>query len=153
MSNSESSGVFSVYAWPALTVDPSDQLDREWSRWWQAVQAELEPVYQTMRQPLPDDPIQLDTVVTQEIDGWLPRVASLSVIAEFYLATAKGARYPARDLGPDGKPITAGERDARYEGNLAGYRFVRDELDALTRRMSERVRWAQSVRKQHGDAN
>jgi hypothetical protein len=141
-----------IYAWPSLLNDPDDPLEVEWATWAYTVRDELQPVYKAAFEPLPDDPIQLDQVVSQDIDGWLPRVAALAVKAEYYLATAKGQRYPQPTTGPNGKPTTAGERDAQYEGSLAGFRFVRDELDTLTRRLSERVRWAQSVRKVHGDA-
>jgi hypothetical protein len=114
----------------------------------------LDPVYVKAFAPLPDDPQTLDNYVTEHVDGWLPRVASLAVKAEWYLATAKGQRYPQPAVNPaTGKPVTAGERDAQYEGSLAGFRFVRDELESLTRRLSERVRWAQSVRKPIGEAN
>jgi len=142
-----------IYQWPALLTDPDDELEVEWSVWAYTVRNELAPVYSAAFKPLPDQPKLLDDVVTQEIEGWLPRVAALAVKAEYYLATFKGIRYPRPMNDPDtGKAITAGERDARYEGSLAGPRFVRDELDALTKRLGERVRWAQSVRKPQGEA-
>ena len=144
----------SIYEWPNLLQDSDDPLENEWRAWAARVRQELVPVYEAAYLPLPDDPTLLDKHVTEKIDGWLPRVASLAVKAEFYLATAKGLRYPQPSTSPStGKPVTAGERDAQYEGSLAGFRFVRDELETLTRRLSERVRWAQSVRKPIGEAN
>lgn len=142
-----------IYGWPQLLTDPDDDNEVEWASWAYKARDELRPVYVAAFQPLPDEPSLLDQVVTQEIDGWLPRAAALAVKAEFYLAQAKGRLYPSRVIDPDtGKPITAGERDALYEGSLAPYRFVRDEFDTLVRRLAERVRWAQSVRKSHGEA-
>ena len=55
-------------------------------------------------------------------------------------------------MGENGKPITAGERDAEFDGSLAGFRFVRNELDALVKALSDRRMWAMSVRKAHGAA-
>ena len=143
----------SIYEWPALLTDPDDPTEAEWATWAYATRDELDPVYAVMYGPIPDDPMLLDQQITEWVDGWLPRVQFHAVKAEYYLATAKGQRYPVGIKDPDtGKPITAGERDARYEGSLAGFRFVRDEFEGLVRRMVDRVRWAQSVRKGHGDA-
>lgn len=151
---SESTEVASIYDWPSLLTNPDDPLEAEWAVWALRARQELGEVYKAAFEPLPDDPQNLDEYVTKYIDGWLPRVASLAVRAEHYLARAKGERYPQPAINPaTGKPVTAGERDAQYEGSLAGFRFVRDELESLTRRLSERVRWAQSVRKPVGEAN
>jgi len=141
-----------LYEWPNLLENPDDPLEKEWVTWAYQVNHELQPVYEAAFRPLPDDPVELDREVTQMIDGWLPRVASLAVKAEFYLQRAKSERYPKPRMGDNGKPITVDERNAEYEGALAGFRFVRNELDALTRRLADRRMWASSVRKQHGDA-
>ena len=74
-----------IYDWPALQQDLDDPLETKWAQWAMAVRQELQPVYAVAYQPLPDDPVQLDTTVTRDIDGWLPRVAALSVRAEFWL--------------------------------------------------------------------
>lgn len=142
-----------LYGWPVLITDPDDAVEMEWARWAYAARDELDPIYQIMYQPIPDNPVELDKQISQHVDGWLPRAQFFAVKAEFYLAQAKGNKYPAGMKDPDtGKPITAGERDAIFEGRLAGHRFVRDEFEGLVRRMVDRVRWAQSVRKGHGDA-
>lgn len=142
-----------LYSWPTLQQEPDHPFEKQWAEWAYAVQDELQPVYEAAFKPLPDNVTLIDHIVTQDIEGWLPRVAALAVKAEFYLAAAKGLFYPHGIKDPDtGKPITAGERDAMFEGRLAGFRFVRDELDQLTRRLTERVRWAQSVRKPQGEA-
>ena len=141
-----------VYEWPALVgdSDPTDD-DQRFADWAYAVRDHLEPVFQTMSGPLPDDPVELDKVVTEHVDGWLPRVTFLAVRAEYYLNRAKAAKWPPQ-ITADGEKLTAGEREARYDSALAPYRFVRDELDGLAKRMSERVRWSQSVRRVHQDA-
>lgn len=141
-----------IYAWPTLIRDPDDPLEKKWATWAAAVQEELGPVYDVAFQALPEDPTLLDKTVTQFIDGWLPRVAALAVRAEFWLQAAKGVRYPQPRMGENGKPITAGERDAEFEGSLAGFRFVRNELDALVKSLTERRYWAMSVRKSQGAA-
>ena len=143
-----------LYGWPNLITQPGDPTEQEWLPWAYAAREEMDPVYSVMYQPIPDNPVELDQFITEWVDGWLPRAQFFAVKAEFYLAKAKGERYPRPQNDPDtGKPMTAGERDARYEGTLAGFRFVRDEFEGLVRRMVDRVRWAQSVRKGHGDAN
>lgn len=142
-----------LYDWPVLVTNLNDPTEREWAPWAYAARQELDALYQIMYARIPDNPVELDQQVSEWVDGWLPRVQFFAVKAEFYLAKAKGERYPRPEKDPDtGKPITAGERDAKYEGSLAGFRFVRDEFEGLVRRMVDRVRWAQSVRKGHGDA-
>lgn len=142
-----------LYTWPTLQQDLDDKYEKQWAEWAYAVQDELQPVYEAAFRPLPDEPTLIDHEVTQNIDGWLPRVASLAVKAEFFLAAAKGLYYPRGLKDPDtGKPLTVSEKDAMFEARLAGFRFVRDELEQLTRRLAERVRWSQSVRKPQGDA-
>lgn len=142
-----------VYQWPALIQDPNDSDEREWAIWAVTARQELDPVYTVMYEPIPDNPKELDDLISEWVDGWLPRAQFFAVKAEFYLAAAKGRLYPRGLKDPDsGKPILASERDAIFEGNLSGYRFVRDEFEGLVRRMVDRVRWAQSVRKGHGEA-
>lgn len=142
-----------IYEWPTLQQDLDDQYEKRWAEWAYAVQDELQPVYEAAFRPLPDEPSLIDADVTRHIDGWLPRVASLAVKAEFYLSAAKALYYPRGLKDPDtGKPLTVSEKDAMFDARLAGFRFVRDELDALTRRLAERRMWAQSVRKPQGEA-
>lgn len=142
-----------LYGWPVLLTDPDDETEVEWATWAYAARNELDPIYTIMYQPIPDNPVELDDLISEWVDGWLPRAQFFAVKAEYYLARAKGERYPSGLKDPDtGKPVTAGERDAVYEGRLAGFRFVRDEFEGLVRRMVDRVRWAQSVRKGHGEA-
>lgn len=142
-----------LYSWPTLQQDLDDAYEKRWAEWAYAVQDELQPAYEAAFRPLPDEPTMIDHEVSQFIDGWLPRIASLAVKAEFYLAAAKGIYYPRGLKDPDTqKPLTVSEKDAMFEARLAGFRFVRDELEALTRRLAERVRWAQSVRKPQGEA-
>lgn len=143
-----------LYRWPNLLQDSDDPLEREWLAWVEQVKQELVPVYEAAYQPLPDDPQQLDEYVSQKIEGWLPRVSTLTAKADFYLDVAQGQRYPQPSTSPvTGKPVTAGERDAQYEGALAGFRFVRNELEGLMKTLTARVRWTQSVRKPVGEAN
>ena len=142
-----------LYSWPNLLPDEgkASEEDLYFASWAYKVRAELGPVYDTMAHPMPDDPRQLDNLVTQEIDGWLPRVASLAVKAEYFLNAAKARMWPpGYDI--EGNKLTVADRETIYDGRLAPYRFVRDELDSLTKRMVDRVRWAQSVRKVQGDA-
>lgn len=141
----------SVYDYPDLLRRGYDDDDEAFVAWALAVRKELAPVYGTMRKPLPDDPVRLDTVVTQEIDGWLPRVASLAVLAEYHLDSAKERHWPG-PISDDGEKLNVTDREVRMTTSLAPYRLVRDDLDQLVKRMSERVRWAQSVRKQQGEA-
>lgn len=136
-----------IYFWPNLIQDVSDM---DFAKWAYSVKEELAPVYASVGRPLPEDPVLIDEFVTNEIDGWLPRVAAMAVRAEFWLNRAKGAKWPSKE-GAEGK-LTEGDRNAKYDADLAPYRFVRDELDSLVKRMTERVRWSQSVRKQHSDA-
>jgi hypothetical protein len=100
---------------------------------------------------MPDDPRQLDELVTREIDGWLPRVAALAVRAEYFLNAAKASHWPAQ-FDIEGNKLTVTDREVLYDTRLAPFKFVRDELDMMTKRMVDRVRWSQSVRKQQGDA-
>lgn len=143
-----------IFQWPELLPDEHDRTEDDlyFASWAYRVRSTLEPVYDVMNKPMPDDVGQLDTLVTQEIDGWLPRVAALAVKAEFFLNHSKSAKWPPQ-ITADGEKLTVADRETRYDTALAPYRFVRDELDSLTKRMTERVRWAQSVRKVQGEAN
>lgn len=142
-----------IYAWPDLLPDKDSarEEDLRWASWAYRTRQELEPVYQVMDHPMPDDVTELDTLVTQEIDGWLPRVAALAVKAEYYLNAAKVFKWPTQ-FDQDGNKLTVTDREVLYDSRLAPYRFVRDELDSLTKRMVDRVRWAQSVRKGQAEA-
>lgn len=142
-----------IYDWPNLmpAEEHPTEPDLVFASWAYKVRAELNPVYDTMSKPMPDDPRQLDALVTDEIDGWLPRVAALAVKAEYFLNEAKSRKWPA-GLDMEGNKLTVADREVIYDGRLAPYRFVRDELDMLTKRMVDRVRWAQSVRKVQSDA-
>jgi hypothetical protein len=142
-----------IFAWPNLLPDKehATEDDLYWASWAYRSYSTLGDVYDMMSKPMPDDPRQLDELVTQQIDGWLPRVASLAVKAEFFLNAAKAAKWPAQ-FDSEGNKLTVTDREVQYDTALAPYRFVRDELDSLTKRMVDRVRWAQSVRKVQGDA-
>lgn len=142
-----------IFAWPNLLPDKNSATENDlyWASWAYRVRSELEDVYTMMSSPMPDDPRQLDELVTQKIDGWLPRVASLAVKAEFFLNAAKAEKWPDQ-VDVEGIKRTVTDREVIYDTALAPYRFVRDELDSLTKRMVDRVRWAQSVRKVQGDA-
>ena len=148
MSNSD------IYAWPDLLPDKDNtgEEDLRWAAWAYKSRQELEPVYQMMARPLPDDPKLLDELVTQEIDGWLPRVAALAVKAEYYLNAAKVFKWPTQ-FDADGNKLTVTDREVMYDSRLAPYRFVRDEFDTLTKRLVDRVRWSQSVRRIQIEAN
>lgn len=142
-----------LFSWPDLLSgeEQSSESDLFFAQWAYKVRTELNSVYDMMSHPMPDDPRQLDTLVTQEIDGWLPRVAALAVKAEYFLASAKAEKWPPH-MTVDGEKLTVADREVLYESRLASRRFVRDELDMLTKRMVDRVRWAQSVRKQQNEA-
>ena len=142
-----------IFAWPNLLPDKESATENDlyWAGWAYRLRSELEPVYTMMAKPMPDDPRELDALVTQDIDGWLPRVAALAVKAEFFLNAAKAAKWP-NQFDEEGNKLTVTDREVIYDTQLAPYRFVRDELDSLTKRMVDRVRWAQSVRKVQGDA-
>lgn len=141
-----------LYGWPNLLPDEgASEDDLYHASWAYRVRTELNPVYEVMSKPLPDDPHLLDDVITQQIDGWLPRVASLAVKAEYFLAAGKASKWPSQ-ITPDGEKLTVADREVLYESRLATRRFVRDELDSLVKRMNERVRWGQSVRKQQNEA-
>lgn len=147
--------VKSIYDWPVrYTGDgEADDEDLAFYKFAAEVQRELVPVYESIYKPLPDDPILLDEVITGEIDGWAPRVAALMVRAEWYLQKAKGSKWPSKNIPTaDGKPPTEADRTALYTDRLADYRFVRDELENMLNRMDQRIRWGQSVRKVHADA-
>jgi len=141
-----------LYGWPNLLPEsnPSES-DLAFAAWAYRVRTELQPVYETMGRPLPDDPTLLDQVVTNDIDGWLPRVAALAVKAEFFLNAGKAEMWPAQ-FDIEGNKLTVTDREVLYDTRLATRRYVRDELDSMVRRMAERVRWSQSVRKLQGDA-
>jgi hypothetical protein len=142
-----------LYAWPNLvpTEDHSSEEDLYFAQWAYRVRTELQSVYDTMFKAMPDDPRLLDEQVTQEIDGWLPRVAALAVKAEYFLNAAKARHWPA-GIDVEGNKLTVADRETIYDGRLAPYRFVRDELDMMVKRMVDRVRWAQSVRKIQSEA-
>lgn len=141
----------SIYQWPKFVRNT--ELDNDFADWAESVEIELEPVSKTLSSPLPDDPFLLDQMVTRQIDGWLPRVASLAVVAEYYLSQAKLEKLPPKARAADGKPLsTEADRAAEQESLLGQYRFVRDLLDSYVLNMRDRVRWAQSVRKVHGEA-
>lgn len=140
-----------LYDWPRIKEDTP--LDKAFGRWAVLCKDEVEIVKEHLHQPLPDDPFELDKEVTQFIEGWLPRVASLAVTAEFFLSQAKLEKLPDKVRTGDGKPVTTeADRTAQQEAALGQYRFVRDLLDAYVNTMTNRMRWAQSVRKQHAEA-
>ncbi len=143
-----------IYDWPIkYTGDgEADDQDVAFYQFAKATQDELIPVYDSIYKPLPDDPILLDEVITNEIDGWAPRVAALMVRSEWYLNKAKKTKWPAKSAGADGKATTEADRAAYYADALADVRFVRDELENMLNRMDQRIRWSQSVRKVHADA-
>lgn len=141
-----------IYQWPNLLPDANaSEEDLYFASWAYKVRTELNSVYDMMSKPMPDDPRLLDELVTQQIDGWLPRVAALAVKGEYFLNAAKGRLWPSQ-FDVEGNKLTVSDREVIYDTRLAPYRFVRDELDALTKRLVDRVRWAQSVRKQQADA-
>lgn len=137
-----------LYEWPHVTVN--NDTDRQFKEWVDKVWLEISPVIAAMQRPLPDDPVLVDEYVTQNVEGWAPRVAALATTAEWWLQQAKSEKWPEKLRGADGKPLTTDkDRDAEYEGLLKDYRFIRNYLDTLVAHMRERMRWAQSVRKQH----
>ena len=136
-----------IYFWPNLIQDVSDM---DFAKCAYSAKEELKPVYEALSRPLPEDPVLIDTFVTEKIDGYLPRVAAMAVRAEFWLNKAKGSKWPSKE-NENGK-LTEGDRNAKYDADLAPYRFVRDELDSLVKRMVDRVRWSQSVRRVHAEA-
>jgi hypothetical protein len=142
-----------LYQWPDLlpSKDHSSEEDLYFASWSYRVRNELNSTYEMMSHPMPDDPRQLDELVTQQIDGWLPRVAALAVKAEYFLNAAKARHWPP-NIDVEGNKLTVADRETIYDARLAPYRFVRDELDSLTKRMIDRIRWAQSVRKIQGEA-
>ena len=140
-----------IYDWPRFKI--VTELDRAFVTWSELTKTELEVVKEALHRPLPDDPVLLDREVTTFIEGWLPRVASLAVTAEFFLSQAKLEKLPDKVRSGDGKPITTeADRSAQQETELGQYRFVRNLLDAYVNSMRDRMRWAQSVRKQHADS-
>lgn len=140
-----------IYDWPPFKEESS--LDTAFVRWSGLVKPEVETVKEHLHKPLPDDAPSLDEEVTRFIEGWLPRVAMLAVTAEFFLSQAKLEKLPDKIRAGDGKPITTeADRTAQQEASLGQYRFVRDLLDAYVNSMTQRMRWAQSVRKQHAEA-
>lgn len=141
-----------IFDWPIREPVTMDEVDERFYPWARIIQAEIVPVRDSLYEPLPEDATLLDTKITTEIDGWAPRIAALMVRAEWYLNAAKKTKWPAKSFGPDGKPTTEADRKAEYDGALADYRFVRDELQNMLIRMVDRVRWAQSARKVHADA-
>lgn len=142
-----------IYAWPDLlpSKEHASEEDLYFASWAYKVRSELGGVYDMMSRAMPDDPRQLDELVTQQIDGWLPRVAALAVKAEYFLNAAKARHWPP-SIDIEGNKMTVADRETIYDARLAPYRFVRDELDSMTKRMIDRVRWAQSVRKIQAEA-
>lgn len=139
-----------MYSWPQFTIN--SDLDRDFASWAGEVKIEIQPVVAKMFGPLPDDPTELDNFVTEWAEGWAPRVAALSVTAEWFLQQAKAEKWPEKLRSADGKPLnTDADRGAEYEGLLKDYRFVRNYLDTLVSHMKDRMRWAQSVRKVHSE--
>lgn len=145
----------SIYDWPIQYEGDGEFSDRDvyFYRWASEVQEALKPVYDSLHEPLPHDPTLIDDTITDNIEGWAPRVAFLMVRAEWWLNKAKKDKWPAKGMGADGKPTTEADRQAFYYDALADYRFVRDELENMLTRLVDRMRWAQSVRKVHADAN
>jgi hypothetical protein len=139
-----------LYDWPPFSVHTD--LDKAFVYWAKLVQEEVKVPAAKMAEPLPDDPVELDKFVTTYIEGWGPRVAALAVTAEWFLQQAKSEKWPEKLRSADGKPLnTDADRTAEYEGLLKDYRWVRNYLDMLVTHMRDRMRWSQSVRKQHQD--
>jgi hypothetical protein len=139
-----------IYGWPDFVVETEH--DRQFVAWAMEVQTELETVQMALGRALPDEPTQIDREVTEFVEGWLPRVAALAVTSEFFLSQAKLEKWPDKVRANDGKPITTEkDREVVQEAALAQYRWVRNRLDAYVTSMRDRMRWAQSVRKQHAE--
>lgn|SRR5574338_60276 len=135
-----------IYEWPEFSVNTD--LDRAFVRWAELVRDEIQPVREALAQPLSDEPTLIDKEVTEHIEGWLPRVASLAVTAEYFLTQAKLEKWPTKERAVDGKAlVTEKDREFIQDAALSQYRFVRDLLDAYVTSMRDRMRWAQSVRK------
>lgn len=132
---------------------PQDtERDRVFAQWVDEVRFELREVEKALARSLPDNPVDLDSEVTTFIEGWLPRVASLAVTSEWFLSQAKLEKWPEKTRAADGKPITTEkDREVVQEAALAPYRAVRNRLDSYVNSMRDRMRWAQSVRKQHAE--
>lgn len=141
-----------IYSWPISEPDAPDETDQRFYPWVRAIQEELTAVREALYEPMPDDPQLMDSYITDFIDGWAPRVAALTVRAEWHLNKAKKTKWPKKSLGADQKPTTEADRTAQYADALADYRFVRDELENMLIRMVDRTRWAQSARKVQGEA-
>lgn len=144
-------GMSPIYDWPSFeAVTP---LDTAFVNWAELVREQIEPVKEALSQPLSDQPTEIDREVTEHIEGWLPRVASLAVTAEYFLTQAKLEKWPDKARSVDGKPLTTEkDREFQQDAALSQYRFVRDLLDAYVTSLRDRMRWAQSVRKQHADS-
>lgn len=141
-----------LYDWPEFTEH--SPLDKAFIHWASLVKQETEIVADKMASPLPDDIGELDKFITQFIEGWAPRIASLAVTSEWFLQQAKSEKWPEKHRTADGKPMnTEADRTAEYDGLLKDYRWLRNYLDMLVTTMRERIRWAQSVRKVHADVN
>lgn len=141
-----------LYDWPEFTK--RTPLDEAFINWAALVKDETDVVAAYMATIMPDDPGELDKFITQKIEGWAPRIATLAVTAEWFLQQAKSEKWPEKLRSADGKPLnTDADRTAEYEGLLKDYRWLRNYLDMLVTHMRERIRWAQSVRKQHADVN
>lgn len=141
-----------IYAWPPMPGDTA--LDIAFAAWVREVRNELRTVEEALARHLPDDVTQLDKEITEFIEGWLPRVASISTTAEWFLSQAKLEKWPEKARAADGKPITTEkDREVVQEAALAPYRAVRNRLDSYVNSMRDRMRWAQSVRKQHAEGN
>lgn len=141
-----------LYDWPEFSE--ATELDRTFKKWSGLVRDEIQPVIDTMYMSLPDDAVELDRFVTERVEGWAPRIAALHVTSEWFLQEAKSEKWPQKLRDAAGKPLnTDADRTSEYEGLLKDYRFVRNYLEMLVTMMRDRMRWAQSVRKQHADVN
>lgn len=137
-----------IYEWPELlNPDPRlvDDEDMAFASWAYKVNSELSRVHETMSRPMHDDPQIMDQQVTQDIEGWLPRVAFLAAHAEYFYRRAEARKLDM--VKAQAEKMSMAEAEVRMRTLLAPYRFVRDHLVSLQDRMSDRMRWAQSVRK------
>lgn len=137
-----------IYDWPDLLEgDPRlvDDEDMAFTAWAYKVNEELASPRRTMQRPMHDDPTIMDQQVTQDIEGWLPRVAFLGTRAEYFYRRAEARKLDL--VKSQAEKMSMAEAEVRMRTLLAPYRFVRDYLVSLQDRMSDRMRWAQSVRK------
>ena len=138
----------SIYGWPDLLEgDPAsiDDFDMAFASWAYKVNEELTHVHDVMSKPMHEDPSIMDSQVTTDIEGWLPRVAFLTAYAEYFYRKAESRKLDTARRGAE--KMSMAEAEVRMRSLLAPYRFVRDHLAGLQESMSDRMRWAQSVRK------